>query len=134
MESRTRPVSPAAGIVAVHWAVADRPTFSLARGARILAWENGADGSGAESLHMKGGGSLNPSTHETLDADLHYLYQDGKIVFKEAVKGMANISQCVLDKAGLTADDLTGFKNENRRRPQCEASLAVEPLLLCSQR
>jgi len=50
------------------------------------------DGSGETALHMRGGGSLNPPTHETVDKKLHYIYQDGKAVFKVAVKGMADVS------------------------------------------
>ena len=46
------------------------------------------DGSGGKYLKMLGGGSLNPSTHQTVDKKMHYLYQDGKAVFKVAVNGM----------------------------------------------
>jgi 3-oxoacyl-[acyl-carrier-protein] synthase-3 len=64
------------------------------------------DGSGVESLHMKGGGSLNPPTHETIDKKMHYLYQDGKAVFKVAVKGMADISYEIMQKNKLTSKDV----------------------------
>lgn len=64
------------------------------------------DGSGKESLYMKGGGSLNPSTHQTIDEGMHYLYQDGKAVFKFAVKGMADISCEIMEKNGLKSDDV----------------------------
>ena len=64
------------------------------------------DGSGRESLYMKGSGSLNPPTHETVDNNLHTLYQDGKSVFKEAVKGMADISVEIMKKNNLTSDDI----------------------------
>ncbi|MCB9205793.1 MAG: ketoacyl-ACP synthase III [Ignavibacteriales bacterium] len=64
------------------------------------------DGSGKESLYMKGGGSLNPPTHETVDQGLHTLYQDGKTVFKEAVKGMADISVEIMQKNNLSSDDV----------------------------
>ncbi len=64
------------------------------------------DGSGLESLHMKGGGSLNPPTHETVDKKMHYLYQDGKAVFKVAVKGMADISYEIMQKNNLKSDDV----------------------------
>ncbi len=64
------------------------------------------DGSGKESLYLKGGGSLNPPTHETVDNKMHYLYQDGKAVFKVAVKGMADISYDIMKKNNLTADDI----------------------------
>ncbi len=65
------------------------------------------DGGGAEYLYMKGGGSLNPPTHATVDAGLHTLFQDGKSVFKEAVKGMADISAKIMTKNNLSADDIT---------------------------
>lgn len=64
------------------------------------------DGSGLESLHMKGGGSLNPPTHTTVDKKMHYLYQDGKAVFKVAVKGMADISYEIMQKNNLKSDDI----------------------------
>ncbi len=64
------------------------------------------DGSGLESLHMKGGGSLNPPSHETVDNKMHYLYQDGKAVFKVAVKGMADISYEIMQKNNLKSEDI----------------------------
>ncbi len=64
------------------------------------------DGSGREALYMKGGGSLNPPTHETVDKKLHYIYQDGKAVFKVAVKGMADISYEIMQKNNLTSEDI----------------------------
>lgn len=64
------------------------------------------DGSGKESLNMKGGGSLNPSSHETVDKGMHYIFQDGKTVFKFAVKGMADISYDIMQKNGLKSEDI----------------------------
>ncbi len=64
------------------------------------------DGSGKDVLNMKGGGSLNPPTHETVDKNLHVLYQDGKAVFKVAVKGMADISYEIMKKNNLTSEDV----------------------------
>jgi len=64
------------------------------------------DGSGKESLYMKGGGSLNPPSHETVDKKMHYIYQDGKTVFKFAVKGMADISFEIMKKNNLTSEDV----------------------------
>jgi 3-oxoacyl-[acyl-carrier-protein] synthase III len=64
------------------------------------------DGSGRESLHMKGGGSLNPPTHETVDRKMHYLFQDGKAVFKVAVKGMADVSYELMIKNNLKSEDI----------------------------
>ena len=64
------------------------------------------DGSGQEALYMKGGGSLNPPTHETVDKKMHYIYQDGKAVFKVAVKGMADVSYELMNKNNLKAEDI----------------------------
>ncbi|UCH66903.1 MAG: ketoacyl-ACP synthase III [Ignavibacterium sp.] len=64
------------------------------------------DGAGEESLYMLGGGSLNPPTHDTVDKKMHYLFQDGKAVFKVAVKGMADVSYELMQKNGLTGDDV----------------------------
>ncbi len=65
------------------------------------------DGAGSEYLYMKGGCSLNPPTHETVDLGYHTLYQDGKTVFKEAVKGMADISAEIMEKNNLSSDDIS---------------------------
>jgi 3-oxoacyl-[acyl-carrier-protein] synthase-3 len=65
------------------------------------------DGTGQESLYMKGGGSLNPPTHETVDNKMHYIYQDGKAVFKVAVKGMADVSYELMKKNNLNSDDIS---------------------------
>jgi len=66
----------------------------------------GVDGSGKNALYMKGGGSLYPPTHETVDNKMHYLYQDGKAVFKVAVKGMADVSYELMQKNNLSAEDV----------------------------
>jgi 3-oxoacyl-[acyl-carrier-protein] synthase-3 len=65
-----------------------------------------SDGSGEPFLHMKGGGSLNPPTHETIDKKMHYLYQDGKAVFKVAVVSMADVSVEIMKRNGLTGNDV----------------------------
>jgi 3-oxoacyl-[acyl-carrier-protein] synthase III len=64
------------------------------------------DGSGGAFLHMKGGGSLNPPTHETVDKGMHYIYQDGKPVFKAAVKGMADVSAEIMQRNNLKGEDI----------------------------
>jgi len=68
-----------------------------------------ADGRGAEFLHMPGGGSLNPSSHATVDAGMHFVHQDGRTVFKHAVKRMADVLQELIQKAGLTGADIALF-------------------------
>ena len=65
-----------------------------------------SDGSGGEFLKMKAGGSLYPASHETVDAREHYVYQDGQPVFKKAVKSMADVSEEIMQKNNLTADDV----------------------------
>ncbi len=64
------------------------------------------DGSGESALHMKGGGSLNPPSHDTVDKKMHYLFQDGKAVFKVAVKGMADVSYELMQKNNLKSEDI----------------------------
>ncbi len=65
-----------------------------------------SDGSGGKYLYMLGGGSLNPSTHETVDKKMHFLYQDGKAVFKVAVVGMAEVSGEIMERNNLTGKDV----------------------------
>ena len=65
------------------------------------------DGSGRQYLHQKGGGSVNPASHETVDRKEHYIFQDGQPVFKAAVKGMADVSAEIMEKNNLTADDVS---------------------------
>ncbi|MEP7169926.1 MAG: beta-ketoacyl-ACP synthase III [Bacteroidota bacterium] len=65
-----------------------------------------SDGSGCAYLHQKGGGSLNPASHDTVDKKWHYVFQEGTTVFKFAVKGMADVSAEIMKKNSLTADDI----------------------------
>ncbi len=65
-----------------------------------------SDGSGSQYLHMKAGGSVKPSTVETVLAREHYVYQEGQAVFKFAVKGMADVSFELMQRNNLTADDI----------------------------
>jgi 3-oxoacyl-[acyl-carrier-protein] synthase-3 len=65
------------------------------------------DGNGRHYLHQKAGGSLKPPSHETIDAREHYVYQDGKTVFKFAVTGMADVSAQIMERNNLTAEDVT---------------------------
>ncbi len=65
-----------------------------------------SDGAGREYLHMKGGGSVKPSTHETVDAKDHFIYQDGQTVFKFAVTNMADVSAEIMERNNLTGDDV----------------------------
>lgn len=64
------------------------------------------DGAGAPYLNMKAGGSLRPSSIETVTNKEHYAYQEGQTVFKHAVKGMADVSAELLERNNLTGDDI----------------------------
>lgn len=64
------------------------------------------DGSGAQFLHMKAGGSLKPASYETVEKREHFAYQEGQAVFKFAVKGMADVSAELMEKNSLTSDDI----------------------------
>ncbi len=70
---------------------------------------NEIDGSGGVALNLKGGGSLNPPTHETIDKKMHYIYQDGPAVYKFAVRKMAEATQKVLERNGVSGSDLGCF-------------------------
>ncbi|MCE3283678.1 MAG: fabH, partial [Chitinophagaceae bacterium] len=65
-----------------------------------------SDGSGRQYLHMKAGGSVSPATLETVTAKEHFVYQEGQAVFKFAVKGMADVSAELMERNGLTSDDV----------------------------
>jgi 3-oxoacyl-[acyl-carrier-protein] synthase III len=75
------------------------------------------DGSGGCALYMPGGGSLNPSTHETIDQKMHYVHQDGQAVFKYAVRKMAEVCGELLTRNGFTGKDVDAFipHQANRR-------------------
>ena len=65
-----------------------------------------SDGSGADSLRMAAGGSLRPASIETVTAKQHYIFQEGKTVFKYAVTGKADVAEEVLKRNHLTGDDI----------------------------
>ncbi|MDA9227601.1 ketoacyl-ACP synthase III [Flavobacteriales bacterium] len=65
-----------------------------------------SDGGGGEFLRQKAGGSLHPASHKTIDAREHFVYQDGQPVFKAAVKSMADVSEEIMKRNDLTADDV----------------------------
>lgn len=67
------------------------------------------EGMGGQFLYMPGGGSLNPATHETVDQKMHYIHQDGKNVFKYAVKKMAEMTERILARNNLTGKDVDCF-------------------------
>ena len=67
------------------------------------------DGSGAEALTIEGGGSLHPASRETVDQKMHYIFQDGKTVFKHAVIGMADVSAKIVERNNLADKDIKFF-------------------------
>lgn len=65
-----------------------------------------SDGSGREFLHMKAGGSAKPASHKTVDNKEHFVFQDGQPVFKAAVKSMADVSEEIMQRNNLKAEDV----------------------------
>lgn len=72
----------------------------------IMAVELGSDGSGANTLILPAGGSAMPASLETVSSGNHYIKMDGKAVFRFATRVMAEATQKVLARAGLTTDDV----------------------------
>ncbi len=98
-----------------------------------------SDGSGCEFLHQKAGGSLMPASLETVRNELHYVYQEGKTVFKFAVKNMADVSEEIMNRNNLTADDIAWLvpHQANKRIIDATASrmgLGDEKVMLNIQR
>jgi 3-oxoacyl-[acyl-carrier-protein] synthase-3 len=67
------------------------------------------EGMGGQYLYMPGGGSLHPATHETVDQKMHCIHQDGKNVFKYAVKKMAEMTERILARNNMTGKDVDCF-------------------------
>jgi 3-oxoacyl-[acyl-carrier-protein] synthase-3 len=72
----------------------------------VIDFHNDIDGSGGCNLYMPGGGSLNPPTHETVDKKMHYVHQDGRQVFKYAVRRMCEVPEMLLSRNGFKSADL----------------------------
>ncbi|HWT88664.1 MAG TPA: beta-ketoacyl-ACP synthase III [Candidatus Angelobacter sp.] len=72
----------------------------------ILDFEHDVDGSGGQFLFMPGGGSLNPSTVETVEKKMHYVHQEGSQVFKYAVRRMADLAVHLVERNGFKSDDI----------------------------
>jgi len=89
-----------------------------------------SDGSGAENLYQKGGGSLHPATHETVDAKMHFAFQNGRPVYKAAVSGMANVVKEVMQRNGLNAEEVNWVvpHQANLRIIESVASMADFPM------
>src|SRR5436190_23587840 len=67
------------------------------------------DGSGGCALYMPGGGSLHPSTHDTVEKKMHYVHQDGQAVFKYAVRKIADLCEKILQRNGIKGSDIDAF-------------------------
>ena len=67
------------------------------------------DGSGGDYLIVPGGGSRIPASIESVEKREHFIKQDGKTVFKYAVKGMADVSEKILSRNNLTGQDISLF-------------------------
>ena len=77
-----------------------------AEGEGILDFSHDIDGSGGENLYMPGGGSLNPTSQETVAKRMHYVHQEGAQVFKYAVRRMSEHAVNILERNGFTSRDL----------------------------
>jgi 3-oxoacyl-[acyl-carrier-protein] synthase III len=75
----------------------------------LIDFVHEVDGSGGCYLYMPGGGSLNPSTHETVEKKMHYVHQDGQQVFKFAVRKQTEACMKLLARNGLKASDIDVF-------------------------
>ncbi len=80
-----------------------------ADGEGFLDFIHEVDGSGGCALYMPGGGSRNPSTHETVDKNMHVVHQDGAAVFKYAVRKMSEVCETLLKRNGFTGKDVNCF-------------------------
>ncbi len=72
----------------------------------LIDFINEVDGSGGMHLAMPAGGSARPATHDTVDAKMHYVHQDGRQVYRYAVNKMYEQCRELLDRNGLTSDDI----------------------------
>lgn len=73
----------------------------------LIDYIHHVDGLGRHHLHMKGGGSLRPASQETLENNEHYIFQEGQIVFKYAVTGMADVAVEIMERHNLSSEDVT---------------------------
>ncbi|HVW97136.1 MAG TPA: beta-ketoacyl-ACP synthase III [Mucilaginibacter sp.] len=65
-----------------------------------------SDGSGVTYLHQKAGGSIRPASHETVDAQEHFAYQEGQAVFKFAVTNMADVAAEIMERNNLKSEEV----------------------------
>jgi 3-oxoacyl-[acyl-carrier-protein] synthase-3 len=86
-------------------------------GVGLIDYVHEVDGSGANALYMPGGGSLNPSSRETVEKKMHYVHQDGQAVFKFAVRKQTELCEKLLKRNNLKGTDIDAFipHQANRR-------------------
>lgn len=72
----------------------------------VVDYLNRVDGFGRHHLHMKAGGSLLPASHETVDRQEHFVYQEGQAVFKAAVSSMTSVAEEIMKKYDLRSEDV----------------------------
>jgi len=70
---------------------------------------NRVDGAGSAFLQIKSGGSMRPATHETVENEEHFVFQEGQTVFKTAVSNMADVAVEMIEKHQISSDDLAWF-------------------------
>ena len=75
----------------------------------VIDGEFHVDGSGLGNLLMKAGGSAKPASHDTVDAREHFIYQEGRVVYKNAVRDMLSSSQSIIARNNLAIDDIDWF-------------------------
>lgn len=97
------------------------------------------DGSGRVHLHMKAGGSAKPASLETVKAREHYIYQEGRHVFKAAVSAMADVSVEIMERNGMTSEDIAWLVPHQANMRIIEATaqrmnLAKEKVMINIQR
>ena len=97
-----RTTCPLFGDAAVAMLIEPTEDLSLGLQDSILR----VDGLGRQYLYQKAGGSLYPTTQETIKNKEHYIYQDGQVVFKYAVSRMADVSVEIMNKHNLKAEDI----------------------------
>jgi len=96
----------------------------------IIDFEHEIDGAGGPALCMPAGGSLKPSSHETVDQRLHFVKQEGHAVFRFAVRKTEEISRRILERNGLTAADIDLFVSHQANRriiTSATEKLGVDP-------
>ena len=88
----------------------------------LIDFTHEVDGSGGPALCMPAGGSKLPASHETVDKRLHYVHQDGQTVFRFAVRKNEEVCRRLLDRNGITADDLDLFVSHQANKRIIESA------------